>query len=128
MADSERIRGEQAINHVSSLSDIVYASLIKFLELVSHQQSSSGVHIPFKYVLKEYNERVERLIEMLSLDEYRKMSWPVPELVKESDEENNSTHWTLKYWNTDECFDQVIRRQFYQLISLDELPRFDFGT
>lgn len=128
IANSERIRAELAVSQVSSLSDIVYMTLVKFLEVAaSHQQAtSSGVHIPFRCVLNEYNERVRRLVEMLSLDEYRRMwSWPIPELVKDRDE--NASYWTLKYWNTDECFDQIIRRQFYQLICLDEIAGFNFG-
>ena len=157
---------QRSIDNVSSLSDLVYTSLIKFVEFIAASCSSRrsskdhrdedeeggeeenspsspiSHHVPFKSLLSEYNERLRNLIALITRPEYKSLAWPIPELVEEhvagsyynSQDKDNRMHSfacsTLKYWNTEECFDGVIKSQLYDLISLDEdiQTSFDVGN
>jgi hypothetical protein len=102
--------------NVSSVSNIYYNSLIKYLEsLLGRNCSSDFNHGRLSSIIIEYNSRLKKLIGVLSNSEYKQLAWPMPELVEDLKEK-----WTLVFWNTSECLENVLRKQFYDLMCLEE--------
>ena len=106
-----------------SLAAIVAATLQPFLDHVRDQEARSAIRVPLASLVGEYNERVHTLIGMLSRDELRGLAWPMPEFIDDDAAAAATTTQTqtLKYWNSNECFDGVIRGQLRELLTLDEL-------
>ena len=107
----------EPINNISSLAEIFDMSCMKFIDFLCHHPIRNSICIPFDCVLKEFNVRLRKLVSLLTNEVYKSISWPMPEI---SDCEASSEMWTLKYWNTSECFENVIGRQFYNLLYLNE--------
>lgn len=107
----------QSINHISTLSNVFYSSVMKFFE---SNRANVAIYIPFDCLIREYNVRLQKLIELLTNPEYRSIAWPIPELVDDLFTISDENKWTLKYWNTEECFESVLKQQFYEIMSLDE--------
>lgn len=103
----------------ATLSDIFYATVMKYFEFVSGNHQNGTLQMKFANVVDEYNVRLSKLIDLLTADYLGKIAWPMAELVDEFYTRSDEAKWTLKYWNTHECFDQVIRKQFYDIMSLD---------
>jgi hypothetical protein len=92
---------------------------MKFFEFLTHSLTSKNIYLSLNSIIDEYNVRLEQLIKFLTLDEYKEMGWPVPEFIEA--EFSHEFTSTLKYWNTNECFEQVIRKQFLALLTLDKV-------
>ncbi len=107
------------LNNVVSLANICELSIMKFFEFLNHSPSSKNIYLSLNSIIDEYNTRLEQLIKMLTLDEYKEMGWPVPEFIDSQFSHEYNT--TLKYWNTIECFEQTIKKQFYSLLSLNKV-------
>ena len=110
----------EAINNAFSLAAIYEMSILKLLEFLSHSQAS--IYVPFEALVDEYNARLDMLVKMLTRDEYRQVAWPVQELCDiDFASRDNSIYWMLKYWNSNECFDGVIKKGFFNLMYLNDL-------
>ena len=110
----------QLVNNIVSLANICELSIMKFFEFLTHSLTSKNIYLSLNSIIDEYNVRLEQLIKFLTLDEYKEMGWPVPEFIEA--EFSHEFTSTLKYWNTNECFEQVkIRKKFLALLTLDKV-------
>lgn len=112
---SRAVNNYEPVNNVMTLTNIFEMTIMKLFEYLTH--SNKSLYVPFNAMIDEYNTRLDMLIKILTRDEYRQLAWPIPELCET---DLNSTNWNLRYWNTNECFDNVIRGQFYNLMYLNE--------
>jgi hypothetical protein len=101
--------------NVACLSDIYYNTVMRFVDSMAAVSCSSGHGCTLSSAVREYNAALSRLVDVLANEEYKRLAWPVPELV------DGGERWTLTYWNTGECLDGVLRGQFCQLMSLGEV-------
>jgi hypothetical protein len=91
---------------------------MKFFEFLTNQSVRTSINLPFESLIKEFNLRLNKLVEILTRDEYRQVTWPIiPEFLN-SQIKSEPDKWTLRYWNSKECFDQVLRKQLLGLLHL----------
>lgn len=103
------------LNTSVNLSDLIYLTLIKFLDFLIQNSVKSFWFLSLDFCIKEFNSRLDKLVYLLTREEYFKINWPMPELVDELD----PSKWTLKYWNSKECF-RLLQANLRSLISLPE--------
>jgi hypothetical protein len=133
------LRYEQ-VNNVASLSDLFEITCIKFLDFLANHPLKNSIYLTLGNIIREYNLRVEKLLKLLTNENYKHLTWPIPEMIDFESNLNESisvddklkesnTLWTLKYWNTNECFDEILNRQFFNIIHLNEFSNdFEFDS
>jgi hypothetical protein len=104
------------ISKPMSLASLVELSLMRFFDSLAAAYSSKQIHIPIEALLNEYNQRLDSLVRLLTEDYLRAIAWPVPEFLAAGFNDE-----CIKYWNTRECFTNVIQTQFRELIRLNEI-------
>jgi len=120
------------VNNVATLADLFELTCIKFLDFLANHPLKNSIYLTLEDLIREYNFRAEKLVKLLANENYKYLTWPMPEMIdcesnlNESSSGNDeklkerNTYWTLKYWNTQECFDALLNRQFFSLIRLEE--------
>ncbi len=107
------------INNILPLSTVFEMTLMKFFEFLTHTSSKKSIYLSLSSIVEEYNSRLEQLIKLLTPDEYKQVSWPVPEFIDSDFSTKDSSYSILKHWNTNECFENTIKKQLYSLLSLE---------
>jgi hypothetical protein len=118
-----------------SLNDILQLTIGKYFVYLKdpHKVAAS-----FNDIVTKINLYLKSIIQILTKDDYRHCSvWPIPELYKNgkrtnrlsdggewssrflTGENDSKMNLTLKYWNTSEMFDDVLRDQLFNLIKFD---------
>jgi hypothetical protein len=122
-----RLRYEH-VNNVATLADLFEITCSKFLDFLANHPLKNSIYMPFDALISEYNSRVELLLKFLTNPNYKSLTWPIPEMIDYGDthDEKSELLWTLKYWNTEECFESVLKGQFFELIRLDDFNSSDY--
>ena len=123
----------ELINNVTSLADVFEITCVKFLDFLANHPMRNSIYLPLHVLIREFNMRVDKLVKFLTNDSYKSLTWPIPEMIdheqninanssgtSEMISQQSNSLWTLKYWNTNECFDHVLSRQFVDLVRLEE--------
>ena len=114
---------ESKLDNIYSISSIIEKTLMKFFDFLSnHQITRSSIHLPLECVINEFNSRLDKLISMLTRPDYKRISWPIPEFIDCQDLIKSDINFkTLKYWNSNECFDDALGNQLRNLVYLNDL-------
>ena len=103
---------DSVATNVDTLTAIFYSSAMRYLQ----DNDNDDNEIRMSTVIAEYNQRLRRMTHILSNQDFKRLPWPLPELISERGEK-----WTLMFWNTTECLDVVLQDQLYDLMCLDEI-------